>query len=176
MAEIINKVALSKLVVFDLEDYFPKNEIAYLDISGFLYEGFLLKEKDFRESIKNFDWSIYQGKFLGIGCTSDAILPAWAYALVTTHACLAASKVVQCESNNLLKEYYAYFLDKMDYSPYQDVPVILKGCSKKEVPSEAYVMAIQYLQPLAASIMFGEACSAVPLFKKNKNSQNNSYV
>lgn len=168
MDEIINKVANSVLEVFDLEDYYPNGVRTQIDISQWLYEGFLLKEKDFRESLKNHDWSQYQDHFIAINCSTDAIIPAWASILVTVYVSPLAKKVVLGNLSDLDTLLYQEILSKIDYSVYQDKPVILKGCSKKPVPESAYIIAIQQLQRVAKSIMYGEACSAVPLFKKLK--------
>lgn len=168
MDEIVNKVANSSLEVFDLEDYYPKEISTQIDIAQWLFEGILLKEKDFRESLKNYDWSQYQNHLVAIHCSTDAILPAWASILVTTYVSPFAKKVVLGNINDLYTTVYQDILSKIDYSYYQDKPVILKGCSKKPVPETAYIIAIQELQKVAKSIMYGEACSAVPLFKKSK--------
>ena len=168
MEEIINKVANSVLEVFDLEDYYPKGIRTQLDISQWLLEGFLLKEKDFREALKNHDWKQYENHFVAINCSTDAIIPAWATILVTVYLSPFAQKVVVGNLSDLETALYQEILPTLDYSIYQDKPVILKGCSKKPVPESAYIMAIQKLQPVAKSIMYGEACSAVPLFKKGK--------
>jgi hypothetical protein len=164
--EIINKVANSVLEVFDLEDYYPNGVRTQIDISQWLYEGFLLKEKDFREALKNHDWSQYQDHLVAINCYTDAIIPAWASILVTVHVSPFAKKVVLGNLSDLDTLLYQEILNDIDYSVYQDKPVILKGCSKKPVPESAYIFAIQQLQRVAKSIMYGEACSAVPLFKK----------
>jgi len=166
--EIINKVANSVLEVFDLEDYYPKGIRTQIDISQWLYEGFLLKEKDFREALKEHNWSHYQDHFVAIHCATDAIIPAWASILVTTYVAPFAQKVVLGSVSDLETSLYQDILSKIDYSKYHDKPVILKGCSKKPVPESAYVIAIQQLQQVAKSVMYGEACSAVPLFKKSK--------
>jgi hypothetical protein len=168
MDEIINKVASSSLEVFDLEDYYPIGIRTQIDISQWLYEGFLLKEKDFREALKNHDWSQYQNHLVAIHCSTDAILPAWASILVTTHVSSFAQKVVLGTINDLETSLYQEILSKIDYTQYQDKPIILTGCSKKPVPERAYIFAIQELQKVAKSVMYGEACSAVPLFKKAK--------
>jgi len=165
MDEIVNKVANSVLEVFDLEDYYPSGIRTQLDISQWLLEGFLLKEKDFREALKNHDWSQYQNHFVSINCSSEAILPAWASILVTTYLSPFAKKVVLGTTIDMETYLYQEVLSNIDYSVYKDKPVILKGCSKKPVPETAYVMAMQQLQPIAKSIMYGEACSAVPLYK-----------
>jgi len=166
--EIINRVANSMLEVFDLEDYYPNGIRTQIDISQWLLEGFLLKEKDFREALKNHDWSQYQDHFVAIHCSTDAIVPAWANILVATYAAPFAQKVVSGNLNDLETALYQEVLPTLDYSSYQHKPVIIKGCSKKPVPESAYIMAVQKLQPIAKSIMYGEACSAVPLFKKAK--------
>ena len=168
MDEIVNKVANSVLEVFDLEDYYPSGIRTQLDISQWLLDGFLLKEKDFREALKNHDWSKFQNHFVAIHCSTDAIIPAWASTLVTVYLSPFAKKVVFGNLIDLETSLYQEILPTLDYSKYQDKPVILKGCSKKPVPESAYIMAIQKLQPFAISIMYGEACSAVPLYKKNK--------
>ena len=168
MDEIVNKVANSVLEVFDLEDYYPSGIRTQLDISQWLLDGFLLKEKDFREALKNHDWSQFQNHFVAIHCSSDAIIPAWASILVTVYLSPFAKKVVVGNLTDLETALYQEILSTLDYSKYQDKPVILKGCSKKPVPESAYIMAIQKLQPFVKSIMYGEACSAVPLYKKNK--------
>lgn len=169
MDEIVNKVAESALEIFDLEDYFPDDHVVELDIAQWLYEGFLLKEKNFREQLKNFDWSVYEDKYVGITCSTDAILPAWTFALVAVYLQPVALKIVHGDKEQIIKEWYHDILSKTDYSPYKDKPVILKGCSKKMVPQSIYTLAIQKLMPHARSIMFGEACSAVPLYKKLKS-------
>lgn len=168
MDEIINKVANSVLEVFDLEDYYPIGTRTQIDISQWLYEGFLLKEKDFREALKNHDWSQYQGHFVAIHCSTEAIIPAWASILVASHVLPFVGKAVLGNLSDLETSMYQDILSKIDYSVYKDKPIILKGCSKKPVPESAYVLAIQHLQPVAKSIMYGEACSAVPLFKRTK--------
>lgn len=168
MDEIINKVANSVLEVFDLEDYYQEGNRTQIDISQWLFEGFLLKEKDFRESLKNHDWLQYQNHFVAIHCSTDAIIPAWASVLVTTYLTGIAKKVVLGNIFDLETSLYQEILQTLDYSTYKDKPIILKGCSKKPVPESAYIFAIQHLQPVAKSIMYGEACSAVPLYKKVK--------
>lgn len=164
--EIVNKVANSALEVFDLEDYYPKGIRTKIDISQWLYEGFMLKEKDFREALKNHDWSQYENHYVAIYCSTDAIIPAWASILVTIHVFPFVKKVVSGNLQDLETSLYQEILSTIDYSKYQDKPVIIKGCSKKPVPESAYILAVQKLQTFAKSIMYGEACSAVPLFKR----------
>lgn len=166
MEEIINKVANSALEVFDLEDYYPKGIRSQIDISRWLLEGFLLKEKDFREHLNNHDWSQYQDQYVAVNCSTDAIVPAWASILVAVQLAPYAKKIVNGTIENLDSSLYEEILSKIDYSAYENKSVIIKGCSKKPVPMRAYILAAHYLQPFARSIMYGEACSAVPLFKK----------
>ncbi|MEY2629266.1 MAG: hypothetical protein RLZZ469_161 [Bacteroidota bacterium] len=168
MDEIINRVANSALEVFDLEDYYPNGTRTQIDLAQWLLEGFLLKEKDFREALKNHDWTQYHNHFVAIHCSTDAIVPAWATILVTTYLTPFAKKVVLGTISDLNTALYQEILPTLDYTVYQDKPVIIKGCSKKPVPESAYIMAVQRLQPFAKSIMYGEACSAVPLYKKAK--------
>lgn len=168
MEEIINKVANSVLEVFDLEDYYPVGNRTQIDISQWLYEGFLLKEKDFREQLNSQDWSQYQDKYVAVFCGTDAIIPQWAIILVTMYLAPYAKKIVNGNIEDLNSALYEELLPKIDYTVYKEKPVIIKGCSRKPVPMRAYVLAAQYLQPYARSIMYGEACSAVPLYKSSK--------
>lgn len=168
MEEIVNKVANSVLEVFDLEDYYQAGTRMQIDISQWLFEGFLLKEKDFREALKNHDWTQYQDQFVAISCSADAILPAWASILVASYVVPFAKKVVLGSLNDLESSIYQEEMAKIDFSIYKDKPVILKGCSKKPVPEVAYIMAIGKLQDHAKSVMYGEACSAVPIFKSKR--------
>ena len=165
--EIINKVANSKLEVFDLEDYFPKEQLLSLDMAQFLFEGFILKEKEFRAALKEFDWNQFKDTYVSIYCSTDAILPAWAYILIVSHLNTFSKLTIQGFQKELLIAIYTEKLTHVDFTVYKDLPVILKGCSSKPVPQEVYVLATQKLLPFAKSIMFGEACSAVPLYKKN---------
>ncbi|PZR23902.1 MAG: hypothetical protein DI539_01535 [Flavobacterium psychrophilum] len=164
--EIINRVANSVLQVFDLEDYYPEGERAGIDISTWLWEGFVLREKEFRDALKNYDWEQYNDKFVALYCSTDAIVPAWAYMLITTYLQPFAKSVVQGSAEEINIQLYRDIINKLDVSEYEGKPVIIKGCSRKPVPQEAYVMATQKLMPVAKSIMFGEACSSVPLYKK----------
>ncbi len=164
--EIINRVANSALQVFDLEDYYPEGERKVIDISEWLLEGFVLREKDFRATLKDHNWEQYKDAYVAVYCSTDAIVPAWAYMLVSTYLQSFAKKVIQGTIANLDVQLYQEILSGIDYTEYTGKPVIVKGCSKKPVPQEAYVMAVQKLMPFAKSLMFGEACSAVPLYKK----------
>lgn len=166
MNEIINKVAQSSLMVFDLEEYYPDDYVVALDISNWLLDGFILKESEFRAQLKNVDFSVYQDKYVAVYCSTDAILPAWTFALVAVHLAPFALKIIQGNRELAIIDWYQDVLNKLDYTDYFQKPVILKGCSKKAVPNEVYTLAIQKLILIAKSVMFGEACSAVPLYKK----------
>ena len=166
--EIINRVANSVLEVFDLEDYYPKGIRSQIDISQWLLEGFLLKEKDFRQYLKDHDWSQHQDHYVAVYCSTDAIIPTWASILVTLHLAPYAKKIVSGTMEDLETALYHDILPNIDYTIFTNKPVIIKGCSKKPVPMSAYVLAAQKLQPFAKSIMYGEACSAVPLYKSEK--------
>ena len=166
--EIVNKVANSALEVFDLEDCYPIGIRTQIDISQWFLEGFLLKEKDFRAHLHEHDWSQYQNQFVAINCSTDAVFPAWASILVTVKLAPFAKKIINGNIEDLDSSLYEEILSKIDFSVYEKKAVILKGCSKKPVPMRAYILAAHYLQPFAKSIMYGEACSAVPLFKAIK--------
>ncbi|MBZ9777565.1 DUF2480 family protein [Psychroflexus sp. CAK8W] len=168
MTEIVNKVALSSLKTFNLEDYYPAGERKQIDIKDWLFEGIILKEKDFRTILKNQDWSQYQDAYVALHCSSDAIIPGWAYLLITSYLNEFSKKVVFGNLEFLNSLLYQEALQNVDFSQYEDKPVIIKGCSNKPVPENAYLLALQKLQPVAKSIMYGEACSAVPLYKKPK--------
>jgi hypothetical protein len=168
MEEIINKVAKSSLVVFDLEDYYPDDHVVDLDVSQWLAEGFLLRETDFRAQLKAMDWTPYEDKYVALYCATDAILPAWAFALVAVHLAPLALKIIHGSKELAIIEWYQDILNKLDYTDYFEKPVILKGCSKKAVPNQVYTLAIQKLIKVSKSVMFGEACSAVPLYKVKK--------
>ena len=168
MEEIVNKVAQSSLVVFDLEDYYPDDHVVDLDVSQWLTEGFILREADFRSQLKVMDWTPFEDKYVALYCSTDAILPAWAFALVTVHLAPFALKIIHGTKEIAIIEWYQDILNKLDYTNYFENPVILKGCSKKAVPNQVYTLAIQKLIKVSKSVMFGEACSAVPLFKAKK--------
>lgn len=169
MDEIINKVANSSLEVFDLEAYYPNGIRTQIDISQWLVEGFVLKEKEFREQLKQHNWAQYQDNYVAIFCSTDAIIPAWASILVALQLVPFAKKTVKGTLEDLDSVLYQEILPAIVYSDYENKSVIIKGCSKKPVPMSAYLLAAHYLQPFAKSIMYGEACSAVPLYKKKAN-------
>src|SRR5918993_1344934 len=169
--QIINKVANSALATFNLEDYYEPGDRTLLDIKDQLYEGLLLREKDFRDFIKTHHWAQYQDKLVAITCSTDAIVPTWAYMLLAIALRPFARRVIFGSLEELEIENYRNALSKSDWSAFKDAKVVIKGCSKVDVPVAIYVEVVNQLPPFAGSLMFGEPCSTVPLFKKAKNSQ-----
>jgi hypothetical protein len=168
MDEIVNKIANSGLINFDLETLMPEGERAELDIKDQLWQGLALKEKDFRTFVKNHDWPTYTGKYVAVYCSADAIIPSWAYMLVSSSLQPYAKRVVLGTPQVLETLLFREAIDQLDLTPYTDGKVIVKGCSKKAVPTDAYLYLVQRLQPVVASLMFGEACSTVPVYKRPK--------
>lgn len=163
--KIINRVANSKLMTIDLEDYYPQGKRVLFDIKDWLFEGFVLREKDFRQSASEFDWSQYQDSYVALTCSTDAIIPAWAFMLLSIHLEPFAKNVVIGDLEALETSIYQDIINDLDTSAFEGKPIIIKGCSKKPVPQNAYIMLSKKLKPVAKSIMYGEACSSVPLFK-----------
>ncbi|WP_298474838.1 DUF2480 family protein [uncultured Maribacter sp.] len=166
MKEIINRVAESQLMTFNLEDHYPEGKRMVLDISQWLFEGFILKEKDFRATIAEHNWEQYKDSYVALSCSTDAIIPGWAYMLIATKLEPFVTMVAQGNLEDLNALVYKSIIDNLDITAYQGKPVIIKGCSNKPVPSNAYIWATIRLQSVAKSIMYGEACSSVPLYKK----------
>ncbi len=164
--EIINKVAQSKLVAFDLEKFYPTGRRVALDIKDWLFEGIILREKEFRSIMENHDWEQYSKAYVALSCSTDAIVPGWAYMLLATKLQPFALKTIIGNLEDLETSLYQSIIENLDISPYKDKPVIIKGCSNKPVPANAYVMLTNKLQPVVKSIMYGEACSSVPLYKR----------
>ena len=168
MEEIINRVANSKLKTFDLEEVYPEGNRVLFDIKDWLFQEQILKEKDFRASVKNHDWSQYKNSFIAITCSVDAIIPSWAFMLVAAEVNLHAKKVIVGNLELLETVIYQELISFIDFKEFEDVPVIIKGCSEKPIPASAFAFLIAKLQPIASSILFGEACSSVPLYKAVK--------
>ena len=165
-SEIVNRVADSGLITIDLEEYYPKGERLLFDLKSVLFEGLILKEKDFREFVKNHDWKKYEGKFVALHCSADAILPAWAYMLLAAQLEPFAKKIVFGDLDCLESALYSDVIAAIDANDFSGQRLIIKGCSKVKVPESAYVEIVSKLRPVAQSLFFGEACSAVPLYKK----------
>jgi hypothetical protein len=166
MDEIINKVATSSLVQIDLESLYPEGERVLYDLKDNLYEGFMLREKDFRAFLKQHTWADYSNKHVAITCTTDAIVPTWAYMLLSIHLEPYAKTIIFGDLLALENTLFQKMLENLDITAYQDAKVVIKGCSKKQVPMTAYVELSKILRPVVASMMFGEPCSTVPLYKR----------
>jgi hypothetical protein len=167
--EIVNRVSNSSLITFDLEELYQPGERVLLDIKSQLYQGLILKEKDFRDFIKGHDWSQYKNKFVAITCSEDAVVPTWAYMLLTSVLEPHSRTIVFGTLNDLETKIFFDALSEIDFSQYKDAKVVIKGCSKVAVPVTAYVEATRLLRPYASSIMFGEPCSTVPVYKKSRS-------
>lgn len=165
---IVNRVASSGLVTLDLEAYYHPGERVVYDLKDNLYMGLILKEKDFRAFLKEHNWSQYQGKNVAITCTEDAIVPVWAYMLLTLQLQPYANLVVYGSLNELEDKLYAEAIAQINPEDYRDARVVVKGCSKVPVPTTAYVELTRKLKPVVQSLLFGEPCSTVPLYKRPK--------
>ena len=163
---LINRVANSGLITINLEDFFPKEELADFDLKDYLHMELILKEKDFRAALKSHNWEQYSGKHLLVYCSSDAIIPVWAYMLITAYATPYAISIFQGDANAFYQSAFADALSELNAEQYDQKRIVIKGCSNKPVPVSAYVDLTQKLQPFAQSIMYGEPCSTVPIFKR----------
>ncbi|MCH7535249.1 MAG: DUF2480 family protein [Bacteroidetes bacterium] len=165
---IENKVAQSDLITIYLENHYPQGERVLIDIKDNLYQGIALKEKDFRVFVKSTDWSVYQDKYVALTCSIDAIIPVWAYMLLTSAIEPYAKKVVLGNLAELESVLFHEIVDRIDLNDYKDAKVVIKGCGELPIPDSAFVALIEKLRPVAASIMYGEPCSTVPLYKRKK--------
>ncbi|MDZ4823413.1 MAG: DUF2480 family protein [Flavobacteriales bacterium] len=166
MSEILNKVASSGLISLDMEEMYPEGERVLLDIKNQLWQGLALREKDFREWLKTNDWSVYSNKFVAVTCSVDAIIPHWAYMLVASKLEGIAKRVVFGNVETLEQTLFTELISKINIEDFRDKRLVIKGCADKPVPVSAYVELVNKLQPVAKSIMFGEPCSTVPVFKR----------
>ena len=166
--ELVNRVASSGLVTLNLEEYFPKADMVVFDLKNYLFMELILKEKDFREALTTHDWSQYDQKILLVYCSADAIIPVWAYMLVSAYAEAYALDIFQGDQEAYIKAHYYHVLSNLDLQRYEDQRIVIKGCSEKPVPAAAYLDLTKRLRPLVKSIMYGEPCSTVPVFKKPK--------
>jgi hypothetical protein len=164
--EIVNRVSSSPLVTFDLEELYTSGERVLFDIKSLLFQELILREKDFRDFIKSHDWSQYTNKHVAITCSADAVVPTWAYMLLTASVQPYASSVIFGSLQDLEITLFKNALDKIEWGKFSNSKVVIKGCSKVEVPISSYVEVTNRLRPVASSIMFGEPCSTVPVFKK----------
>lgn len=166
--EIENKVAKSGLIVIEMDEFVSDDELVQIDIKEQLWEGFALKEKDFREYVSTYDWSQYQDKAIAVFCSADAIIPNWAYMLLASKLKSVASELYFDNPEEAEKRRIEKAISALDTSKFQDSRIIIKGCGKKSVHFSAYGKLTERLMPVARTIMFGEPCSTVPIFKKKK--------
>ncbi|WP_426490256.1 DUF2480 family protein [Hymenobacter sp. 102] len=165
----VNRVANSGLVTFNLEDFIHPGERVVYDIKDNLFHGLMLREKDFREFIKTHDWAQYDGQNVAIICSTDAIVPTWAYMLLASKLQNHAHRYVFGNLEALEQELFQEAIAGVDAEQFRDAKLVIKGCGEKPVPTYAYVAIMQKLLPVAASIMYGEPCSTVPLYKRPKD-------
>jgi len=166
--EIINRVEKSGLITIDLDELKVSKNIFEVDIKKWLFEGLFLKEKEYRKEIQNHNWSQYENSYVYIHCSSDAIIPTWAFMLISAQLENHTEKIVVGNIKKLYERIYEDSINLIDFSIYNDSSVVIKGCSDKNIPLSAYHLVTTKLKPFAKSIMYGEACSSVPVFKKSK--------
>ena len=162
----INRVANSDIETFNLETLWDGREVVEFDLAEYLIEGLVLREKPFREAMKNHGWSAYAEKHVAVHCSTDAIIPTWASMLVAVKLEGIAASVATGIVSDLIRDFYVRALEEVDWSAYEGKPVVIKGCASDIVPADAYLVAAQKLQRVAKKLMYGEACSAVPLWRK----------
>ncbi len=169
-SEIVNRVAASSLFQVDLEDWYPTMERFHFNLANFLYERLILKEMDFREQLRAFDWENLKGKLVCLYCSEDAIVPTWAFMLAANYAALHTEWVFLCKPEELDVFYFEKKINALSLVDFQDKKVIVKGCSRHPVPLSAFVSFAARVSPVVQSLMFGEPCSSIPLYKKKKTS------
>jgi hypothetical protein len=162
----VNKVAESGIVTLNLEDYYPKGEIAVFDLKEYLFMGLILKEKDFRAALLQTDWNKYTGKYVAVLCSADAIIPMWSYMLLASYLQPVAKDVVFGDEKNLVNTLFIKNLNMLNTKDYEDKRVVIKGCGDIQIPETAYLEITNRLRPVVKSIMYGEPCSTVPIFKR----------
>jgi hypothetical protein len=163
---IVNKVANSGLRTLDLETYLPKGQIVNFDLKDHLFMGMILKEKDYREALQKMDWSIYQDKDVALLCSADAIIPVWAFMLAASYLQPVAREVFMGTPEELYKHLFLKNITSLDPKEFEDERIVVKGCGDKQIENFAYAAITQKLRPVVKSIMYGEPCSTVPVYKK----------
>jgi hypothetical protein len=163
---LINKVAESGIVTLDLADYYPKLPIKTFDLKDYLFMGLILKEKDYREALKNTDWNVYNNCVVCINCSADAIIPMWAYMLAASYLHTVTNEIFYGTDQTAISTYMHSKIMEIDASEYIDSRVVVKGCGEVDVPASAYISITHKLKSVVKSIMYGEPCSTVPIYKK----------
>lgn len=163
---IVNKVANSGIITLNLEEYFPKEAVTVFDLKDYLFMGLILKEKDFRQQLSQTDWEQYTDKNVTITCSADAIIPNWAYMLVTTYLQPIAKSVYYGDEAAFISQYVIRRIEESEGFPFSDKRVVIKGCGENDMPAGAFIAITQKLLPFVKSLMYGEPCSTVPVFKK----------
>lgn len=166
--ELVNRVAQSGLITIKLDEFYPKEKILEFDLKPYLFQGLILKEIEFRKALKEIEWADYQNAYLSINCSSDAIIPTWAYMLIASYAFPYAKEIVYGSRDQFLQSYFRSKIRAINPEDYRDAKIVIKGCSDLEVPVSAYIDLTSHLQGYASSIMYGEPCSTVPVYKKKK--------
>ncbi|MDX1532163.1 MAG: DUF2480 family protein [Rhodothermales bacterium] len=166
MEPIVNRVAESDIVVYNLEELWDGREVVEFDLAPLLFEGLILREKDFRAAVKAHDWAPYEGKHVAVYCSTDAIVPTWASMLVASKLTGRAASVAAGRTADLLRDHFTRALAAEDWSRFRDRPVVIKGCGSRVVPPNAYLLATEKLQGVAKKLMYGEPCSSVPLWRR----------
>lgn len=174
MTEIVNKVKQSKLETVDLEKFLEGEIVRELDLKQFLFREMILKEKDFRENIEKYDWSRYDNTWTALYCSTDAIIPSWAWMLITAYLLPHAKEIVYGTESDARQALLINKVEDFDWEKYRDKFVLLKGCSKAKVPAGAYLEATKKLIPVAGKLMYGEACSNIPIYRKSRNGSLNT--
>jgi hypothetical protein len=169
MEAIVNKVAQSGLIVLDMKSFVPSDDdVVIFDLKPFLFQELLLREKDFRASMKSLDWSQYQDKYVAITCSSDAIVPMWAYMLIASNLEGIAKDFIFGDKNQMNQHVLIQHIQNIDREAYKDVKLVIKGCGDVSVYEGAYLAITKHLKPVVKSLMFGEPCSTVPIYKQSK--------
>lgn len=163
---LVNKVANSGLITLDLEQFLPKGEIRVFDLKDFLFMGLILKEKDYREALKQKSWDEYQDQYVALTCSTDAIIPVWAYMLAVTYLEPVAKDVFMGTAEEMHKHLLVKAIDNVNTDEYAEQRVVIKGCGETPIDNIAYAAITKVLRPVAKSIMYGEPCSTVPIYKK----------
>ena len=163
---IVNKVSESGLITLDLEQYYPREEVVLFDLKDYLFMGLILKEKDFREALKNLDWEAYRNKYVGVTCSADAIIPPWAYMLAASYLQPVAKDVIMGDEKEVHKTIFLQNIQGIDVNEFTGQRVVVKGCGETPIGEFAYMEITKRLRPVAKTIMYGEPCSTVPIYKK----------